>query len=137
MSEKNHPINDVLQTTISKLREIVDANTVVGQPIVTQDGVTLIPVSKLSFGFATGGSDFGKAQNVPKNFGGGAGAGVNVTPVAFLIVKDGSVRMLPVAPPAKDAVGRAVEMVPEMFDKVTDYIDKKTAEKKAAEDIQQ
>ena len=132
MSE-NHPINEVLQTTMHKIREMVDANTVVGQPIVTQDGVTLIPVSKLSFGFASGGSDFGKTPNVNKNFGGGAGAGVNVTPVAFLIVKDSNVRLLPVAPPAKDAAGRAIEMIPEMFDKVTDYIDKKSAEKNSEE----
>ena len=123
MSENNHPINEVLQTTMSKIREMVDANTVVGQPIVTQDGVTLIPVSRLSFGFATGGSDFGKTPNVSKNFGGGAGAG-------------GSVRLLPVAPPAKDANSRAVEMIPEMFDKVTDYIDKKTAEKNPNQDNQ-
>ena len=134
MSDNNHPINEVLQTTMNKIREMVDANTVIGQPITTQEGITLIPVSKLSFGFATGGSDFGKNANVPKNFGGGAGAGVNVTPVAFLIIKDGNVKLLPVAPPAHDAVGRAVEMVPEMFDKVTGYIDKKTAEKKGTED---
>ena len=75
MSEQNHPINEVLQTTMSRIREMVDTNTVVGQPIVTADGVTIIPVSKLSFGFATGGSDFGKTPNVEKNFGGGAGAG--------------------------------------------------------------
>lgn len=136
MSETNHPINEVLQTTMNKIREMVDANTVVGQPIVTQDGVTLIPVSRLSFGFATGGSDFGKTPNVSKNFGGGAGAGVNVIPVAFLIIKDGNVRMLPVAPPAKDANSRAIEMIPEMFDKVTDYIDKKSAEKSPVEDNQ-
>lgn len=127
MSEINHPINEVLQTTMNKIHEIVDANTVVGQPIVTQDGVTLIPVSKLSFGFATGGSDFGKSANVPKSFGGGAGAGVNITPISFLIVKDGQVRLLPVAPPPGDTASRVVEMVPEMFDKVTGYIDKKTA----------
>lgn len=135
MSETNHPINEVLETTMAKIRELVDANTVVGQPIVTQDGVTLIPVSRLSMGFATGGSDFGKTQNVAKNFGGGAGAGINVVPVAFLIVKDGNVRLLPVAPPASDSVGRVVEMVPEMFDKVTGYIDKKSSEKKSQEDI--
>ena len=110
---------------MNKIREMVDANTVVGQPITTQDGVTLIPVSKLSFGFATGGSDFGKAQ--PWCFGGGAGAGVNVMPIAFLIVKDGSVRLLPVAPPPGDTVSRVVDLVPEMFEKVTGYIDKKTA----------
>ena len=134
MSETNHPINEVLQTTMNKIREMVDANTVVGQPIVTQDGVTLVPVSKLSFGFATGGSDFGKTQNVPKSFGGGAGAGVNVIPVAFLIVKDGNVKILPVAPPPGDGFSKAVDMVPEMFDKITGYIDKKSGSKKAEQD---
>ena len=125
MSENNHPINEVLQTTMSKVKEMVDANTVVGQPITTQDGVTLIPVSRLSFGFATGGSDFGKVQ--PKGFGGGSGAGVNVIPMAFLIVKDGNVRMLPVAPPPGDTISRVVDLVPDMFDRVTVYIDKKSA----------
>ena len=134
MSENNHPINEVLQTTMNKILEMVDANTVVGQPIITQDGVTLVPVSRLSFGFATGGSDFGKTQNVPKSFGGGAGAGVNVIPVAFLVVKDGSVKILPVAPPPGDGVSRVVDMVPEMFDKVTSYIDKKSGSKKAEQD---
>lgn len=136
MSEHNHPINEVLQTTMSKIREMVDANTVVGQPIHTEDGITLIPVSRLSVGFATGGSDFGKSPNVTKNFGGGAGAGINIVPVSFLIIKDGSVRLLPVAPPATDTAGRVVELVPEMFEKVTGYIDKKSAEKKSAEDNQ-
>lgn len=125
MSENNHPINEVLQTTMSKVKEMVDANTVVGQPIVTQDGVTLIPVSRLSFGFATGGSDFGKVQ--PRSFGGGAGAGVSVIPMAFLIVKDGAVRMLPVAPPPGDSISRVVDLVPDMFERVTGYIDKKSA----------
>ena len=134
MSENNHPINEVLQTTMNKIREMVDANTVVGQPITTQDGVTLVPVSKLSFGFATGGSDFGKTQNVAKNFGGGAGAGVNVMPVAFLIVKDGNVKILPVAPPPGDTVSRVVDLVPEMFEKVTGYIDKKDRSKNAGKD---
>lgn len=127
MSENNHPISEVLHITMDKVKEMVDANTVVGQPITTQDGVTLIPVSRLSFGFATGGSDFGKAQNTPKNFGGGAGAGVSVIPMAFLIVKDGSVRMLPVAPPPGDTVSRVVDLVPDMFERVTGYIDKKSA----------
>ena len=136
MSEQNHPINEVLQTTMSKLREMVDANTVIGQPIVTQDGVTLIPVSRLSFGFATGGSDFGKTPNVGKNFGGGAGAGVNVVPVAFLIVRDGNVKLLPVAPPPGDGVSRAVELGPEVFDRITDYIDNETGEKQPPEDRQ-
>ena len=130
MCENNHPITDLMQTTMSKIREMVDTNTVVGQPIITDDGVTLIPVSKLSFGFASGGSDFaGKSQQTGKNFGGGAGAGVNVTPVAFLVVKDGNVKLLPVAPPPADTASRVVEMVPEMFDKITGYLDKKNEDK--------
>lgn len=130
MSENNHPIHDLMETTMAKIREMVDTNTVVGQPIVTDDGVTLIPVSKLSFGFASGGSDFSnKSQQAPKNFGGGAGAGVSVVPVAFLVVKDGNVKLISVAPPAADTAGRVVEMVPEIFDKVTSYIDKKSGDK--------
>ncbi len=130
MSEVNHPIQELMQTTMSKIREMVDTNTVVGQPISTADGVTLIPVSRLSFGFASGGSDFtGKVQAPDKNFGGGAGAGVNVVPVAFLVVKDGCVKLLPVMPPPADTIGRVVELVPDMFDKVTGYIDKKNQEK--------
>ena len=116
---KKAPLSELMETTMNKIHEMVDSNAIIGEPINTMDGVTLIPVSHLSFGFATGGSDFGKTPNVSKNFGGGAGAGVNVTPVAFLIVKDGSVRILPVAPPAKDTGGRVVELIPEMFDKVT------------------
>ena len=122
MSENNHPINEVLHTTMDKIREMVDANTVVGQPIVTQDGVTLIPVSRLSFGFATGGSDFGKTQNVPKNFGGGAGAGVSVFPVAFLVVKDGFTRIMPVAMPPMSTVDRVIEMVPNIVDQVNGIV---------------
>lgn len=130
MNEKNHPINSLMETTMAKIREMVDTNTVVGSPIVTEDGVTLIPVSKLSFGFASGGSDFGgKNQNADKNFGGGAGAGVNVTPIAFLVVKDGIVKMISVTPPAENTVSRVAEMVPDMFDKVTAYLDKKNGNK--------
>lgn len=130
MSENNHPIHELMSTTMQKIRDMVDANTIVGRPIQTQDGVTLIPVSKLSFGVASGGSDFtGKHQkpDARNSFGGGGGAGVNIEPVAFLVVKDGFVRLLPVAPPPATTLDRALELAPEMFDKVTGYIDKKTA----------
>ena len=132
MSENNHPINDLMSTTMEKIRSMVDANTIIGQPIHTEDGVTLIPVSRLSFGFASGGSDFTTKNQKPdaKNaFGGGSGAGVSLEPVAFLVVKDGFVRLLPVAPPPATTLDRALELAPEMFDKVTGYIDKKTAPK--------
>jgi len=129
MSEQKHPINDLMATTMDEIRALAGANTIVGQPIHTDDGVTLIPVSKISMGFASGGTDFNGKNAKPdgkNNFGGGAGAGVNITPVAFLIVKGGNVRLLPVAPPPATTADRVVELVPEMFDKVTDFIDKKT-----------
>ena len=126
--EKNHPISELMSTTMQKIREMVDVNTIVGTPIHTDDGVTLIPVSRLSFGFASGGSDFATKSQKPdaeNSFGGGSGAGVNIAPVAFLIVKGDS---LPVAPPAGSAVDRAVELGPEMFDKVTSYLEKNKKE---------
>lgn len=134
MSERNHPINDLMATTMEKIREMVEVNTIVGQPITTPEGITLIPVSKLSFGFASGGSDFvSKHQKAgdANTFGGGSGAGVNIAPVAFLIVKDGTVRVLPVDPPAATTVDRVIGMVPEVVDKVTGFLEKKAEDKEA------
>ena len=132
MNENNHPICDLMNTTMQKIREMVDVNTIVGQPITTPDGITLIPISKLSFGFASGGSDFVSKNHKPgenNTFGGGSGAGVNISPVAFLIVKGDSVRLLPVDPPASTTVDRVIEMVPEVVDKVTDFLEKKKEDK--------
>ena len=124
---------NMLDNTISKIREMLNANSVVGEPITTPDGVTIIPISKISVGLGGGGSDFvSKNVNHHENpFGGGVGAGVKVTPVAFLIVKDGSVRMLPVATPANTTADRIVEMVPDTLDRIANFIDsrkEKTAE---------
>ena len=123
---------NMLENTIAKIREMVDVNSVVGEPIVTADGVTIIPVSKISVGLGGGGSDFvSKNVNHQENpFGGGVGAGVKVTPIAFLVIKDGSVRMLPVAAPANTTADRLVEMVPDTLDKVAAFIDSRM-EKKA------
>ena len=122
---------NMLENTIAKIREMVEANSVVGQPIVTADGVTIIPVSKISVGLGGGGSDFvSKNQNNRENpFGGGVGAGVKVTPLAFLIIKDGSVRMLPVAAPANTTADRIVELVPDTLDKIASFIDSRTEKK--------
>ena len=135
MENKQHPIGDLMSTTMQKIREMVDVNTIVGKPIEAGD-VTIIPVSKVSFGFASGGSDFTTKNQKPdanNAFGGGSGAGVNIMPIAFLIVKGDTVRMLPVAPPPGTAVDRVVEMVPEVIDKVTGFIEKQQ-EKKAETD---
>ena len=124
----SNSLPNMLENTIAKIREMIDVNSVVGDPITTPDGVTIIPVSKVSVGFGGGGSDF-VSRNVNKQdnpFGGGAGGGVKVTPIAFLIVKDGTVRMLPVATPANTTADRLVEMVPDVLDKVSAFIDSHT-----------
>lgn len=119
-------IPNMLESTIQKIREMVDVNSVIGEPISTPDGVTIIPVSKVSVGFGGGGSDFTKKTTVGDNpFGGGVGGGVKVTPICFLIVKDGNVRMMPVAEPANTTADRIVEMVPDTLDKLTAYLDSK------------
>lgn len=122
-----HPIGDLMETTMQKIREMIDVNTIVGSPIVTADGITLIPISKVSFGFASGGSDFQtKHQQQGQNnaFGGGSGAGVNIVPVAFLVVKGGNIKLLNIAPPASTTVDRIIEMVPEVIDKVSDLMNR-------------
>ena len=134
MENKQHPIGDLMSTTMQKIREMVDVNTIVGKPIEAGD-VTIIPVSKVSFGFASGGSDFTTKNQKPDTdnaFGGGSGAGVNIMPIAFLIVKGDTVKLMPVAPPAATTVDRVVEMVPEVVDKVTDFIEKQQAKKDSA-----
>lgn len=105
-NEKTNSLTDLMHSVMEKVHEMVDTNTIVGQPISTPDGVTLIPISKVSFGFGSGGGDYGKAQ--PKGFGGGAGGGVNIAPVAFLVVKDGITRVIPVAVPPATADRKSV-----------------------------
>ena len=122
--EMKNPLNEMMRSTMDKIHEMVDTNAIVGQPITTPDGVTLIPISKVSFGFGSGGGDYGKAT--PKeNFGGGSAAGVKIDPVAFLVVKDGTTRVLPVAVPPTSTMERIVEKVPDIMDKVEKHFDKK------------
>lgn len=124
MSEK---LPNMLDNTIAKIREMVNANSVVGEPIVAGD-VTIVPISKISIGLGGGGSDFvtKNSNNGDNPFGGGVGAGVKVTPIAFVVVKDGNVRMLPVAVPANSTADRLVEMVPDTLDKIAAFIDSRT-----------
>ena len=105
MSQK---LPNMLENTIQKIREMVDVNSVIGEPITTPDGVTIIPVSKVSVGF-----------------GGGIGGGVKVDPVCFLIVKEGTVRMMPVAAPANTTADRIVEMIPDTLDKISSFVETK------------
>ena len=124
----SNSVPNMLESTLQKIREMIDANTVVGTPITTPYGFTIIPVSKVSVGFGGGGSDFvSKNLNKMENpFGGGAGGGVKVTPVAFLVVQNGTVRMIPVAQAANTTADRLVEMIPDTLDKVSAFIDSHT-----------
>ncbi len=126
MENKQHPIGELMSTTMQKIREMVDVNTIIGQPIQAGE-VTLIPVSKVSFGFASGGSDWvAKNQKAEADnaFGGGAGSGVSIVPVAFLVVKGDLVRMIPISSHPANSVERIIDMVPEVVDKVTGFIEK-------------
>lgn len=117
---ERHPIGDLTEITLTKIKEMVDVNTIVGQPIITSDGTTLIPVSKVTFGFGSGGSDM--PLKTGSGFGGGNGAGVKIDPVGFLTISDGVVKMLNITAPANTTVDRLVELVPEIIDKVEQLI---------------
>lgn len=121
MNEKS--ANGILRTTIEKVRDLVDVSTIIGEPINLPDGLTIIPVSKVTYGFASGGSDFPSKNNV-ELFGGAGGAGITINPVAFLVIKDGDVTIKHIVS-GDNAVERAVSLVPEMFDKVANLTKKK------------
>ncbi|MDU5424799.1 MAG: spore germination protein GerW family protein, partial [Clostridiales bacterium] len=112
----------ILGTTIEKIRDLVDVSTIIGDPLYLEGGMTIIPVSKVTYGFASGGSDFPSKTNA-QLFGGGGGAGVTITPVAFLIVSDGEVTLKHITA-YDNAAERVVNLVPEMFDKVTSVVNK-------------
>ncbi len=134
MSEPcQHPINNLMTTTLQKIKEMIDVDAVVGKPIETPDGLMLIPISRLSLGFASGGSEFGKTPRIEgkNNFGGGSGAGGKVEPIAFLVIRGENVRLLPVGMPPAGPVDRAIDMVPDVVDKFTAFMDQRKRDKEA------
>lgn len=121
-------IDNLMTETMDKIRSMVDVNTIVGDPIHTPDGTTLIPVSKVTFGFGAGGSDFqsrNAKDTAPLCFGGGGGAGVSITPVGFLIVHEGNAHMIPVNMPAETSTDRLIEMIPGAVNTVQGFINKR------------
>lgn len=135
--EKQHPLNDLMSVAADKLRALADSNTVVGEPIHAGD-VTLIPVSRLSFGIASGGTEYSTKKQAPGEdnaFGGGSGASGKVDPVAFLIVRGDSVKLLPVLPPPATTLDRVIESMPEVVDKITEFIDQQQAKREAKTDL--
>lgn len=113
---------ELLSDTIKKVKDMIDVSTIIGEPVYTESGLTLIPVSKVTYGFASGGSDF-PSKGKTECFGGAGGAGVTITPVAFLVIKDGQVSIKHIGT-FDNAAERAVNMVPDMFDKVTGFVKK-------------
>jgi len=117
--EKKNELHELMGATMEKIRSMVDTNTIVGTPITTPDGVTLIPISKVSFGFGTGGGDYGKTS---ASFAGGGGAGVKIDPVAFLVMKEGTTRVLPVATAPSTTIDRIVDMAPDVIERVEKFV---------------
>ena len=127
-----HPIQGLMNVTMDKIRQMADSNTIIGKPIKTDDGTTILPVSRISFGFVSAGTDFDGKNAANKDlFGGGSGAGVNIQPVAFLVVKDGCVRTIQLSD-GSNTIDRALTMLPELVDKVSALLKKEEKQGTAA-----
>ena len=131
MSERNneHPVQETLRVTMDEIRGMVDANTIIGQPIQCGNDTTVIPISKVSFGFASGGSDLPSKYDKDLLFGGGGGAGVSISPIAFLVIMPNDVKLLQLSVNASTP-NAIVNMVPDVMDKVTGFLSERQ-EKKA------
>ena len=122
MEKETHPIEDLMMTAMTSLESMIDVNTIIGDMVSSADGTSIIPISKVCFGFAAGGSEFSENSKLP--FGGGSGAGVNISPVGFLVIKDSNVKLLTL-----DAMGpldKLVDLVPDVINKTSDIIKKST-----------
>lgn len=132
MESKKTPINELLGISIEKIKQMADVDAIIGEPIKLDNGTNIIPISKVSYGFASGGSDIPSKYDKDL-FGGGAGAGVSIKPEGFLVISpDGSARMVH-AQPSEDKVSAVISSAPEIFDKISGMINKKK-NKKSEED---
>lgn len=127
--EEKHPIESLMITSMTSIESMVDVNTIIGESIIAPDGSVIIPLSKVCFGFAAGGSEFNSnkiskySENAKLPFGGGSGAGVHISPVGFLVMKDGNARVLNVN--GINVIDRAVDMIPDVINKLDGIINKK------------
>jgi len=133
MVNDNHPIDNLMRSTMENLKDMIDVNTIIGDSIITSDGTCIVPISKVTFGFASGGSEFGAPCNIDLNkesnkpFGGGSGAGVTVKPVAFLIVRSDSVRLINVE--HTNNVDKLIDSIPQLIDNLKGLFPKYSEEK--------
>ena len=116
---KETPVNKLMECTLQRMRDMVDTSTIIGEPIVSGD-TTLIPVSKVTYGFTSGGTDLPSKQN-QELFGGAGGGGISITPIAFIVVENGKTRMMQINNYSSSA-DRAIAMIPELVDKLTELI---------------
>ncbi len=141
MSEVKHPIENLMMTAMTSLESMVDVNTIVGDMVSSPDGTVIIPVSKVCFGFAAGGSEFNTnklnkySENTKLPFGGGSGAGVHISPVAFLTVKDGQVKLLNIN--GTTSVDKLIDLVPDVVNKANDLVQKMVQKPKQVLKIEQ
>ena len=120
-----NPIGELMQSTMDNVRSMLKVDTVVGDPIVTPDGITLIPISRISVGFGGGGVEFASQKvGQERPYGGGNATGVKIEPIGFLVIKEGVIRMISVTPPANNTVDRLIDLVPQVMDRVDNFIDK-------------
>ncbi len=126
---QDHPINGLMDVTLDKIRQMTDSSTIIGNPIYTQDGTTILPVSKVSMGFASGGSDFVSSKAPKDLFGGGSGAGLSIQPVAFLVIREGEVRLIQLAD-HNATIDRALNMLPDLVDKLSTFLDSRAKKTK-------
>ena len=135
-NKQEHPIQGLMGTAMQKIREMIDVNTIIGDPITTPDGTVIIPVSKVSFGFGSGGSDWPNKNTAKDLFGGGAGAGISINPLAFLVISNGEVKLLQMSFSSNTA-DKMVNMVPDVIDKISGLVSgssKKDAKEKKDKD---
>lgn len=129
MSTNQTPISELLGISMDKIKEMADVNAIIGETIKLEDGTAIIPISKVSYGFASGGSDL-PSKSEKNLFGGGAGAGISIKPEGFLVISGGNAKMVPMTS-ASDPISSVINSVPEVVDKITSFIGKK---KKESED---
>ena len=122
---KETPVNKLMESTLQRMKNMVDVSTIIGDPIVTGN-TTLIPVSKVSYGFTSGGTDLPSKQH-QELFGGAGGGGISITPVAFIVIENGKCRMMQINNYTSSA-DRAVSMIPELVDKLTELLNVKKEE---------
>lgn len=116
---KETPVNKIMENTLEKMRQMVDVSTIIGEPIVTGE-TTLIPVSKVSYGFTSGGTDLPSKQNA-ELFGGAGGGGITISPVAFIVIQKDKVRMMQINNYTSSA-DRAISMIPELVDQISQLV---------------